>query len=880
VPDSQPTGYASRIREELTGFRATNANAMTTPADIETVTGLTEDEAAKRLATLGYNELPSSKSRGTLRIILEVIQEPMFILLVASGLVYFVLGDLAEAAMLSGFVVLIIAITVYQEGKTERALLALKNLSSPRALVIRGGEQRRIPGREVVNGDMLILSEGDRVPADGILRFANNITVDESLLTGESVPVRKVSADTGTPDTDIEGHPGGDDQPVVYSGTLVVQGQGLLEVRSTGTRTEMGKIGIVLESVERDATPLKREISRIVRVIAVVALSLCAVIVLFYGFIRADWINGLLAGITLAMAILPEEFPVVLTVFLALGAWRISRKNVLTRQVPAIETLGSATVLAVDKTGTLTKNVMAVQAFFSRGTHYTHDPAGTNSVPDVCHEVAEYAILACKKDPFDPMEKALLQLGAGDFGKTEHIHTNWELVQEYPLSPALLAMSNVWRSPNGSEYVIAAKGAPEAITDLCHLAPPEVQALAGHIDAMAAEGLRVLGVARASFSLADLPVRQHAFTFEFLGLVGFADPVRPSVADAVGDCYAAGMRVIMITGDYPLTATHIARQIGLENPDMCITGAELAGMSEEALRQQIRTVTIFARVIPEQKLRIVNAAKATGAVVAMTGDGVNDAPALKAADIGIAMGGRGTDVAREAASLVLVDDNFTSIVAAVRLGRRIFDNIKKAFAYIISVHAPIAGMSLFPVFFDLPLVLLPVHIVFLELIIDPACSIVFESEEEEPDVMTRPPRKAGEGLFTRQTLVLSLVQGVVVLAFVLVVYTGALARGFSEPEVRTLTFTTIVVANLSLILTNRSWSGTILSSLRSPNRALWWVVTGTIACLLLVLFVPALQALFLFGAVPMPALILSAVAGIAGIAWFEVYKAVTNGRRC
>jgi Ca2+-transporting ATPase len=637
-------------------------------------------------------------------------------------------------------------------------------------------------------------------------------------------------------------------------------------------KTEMGKIGAVLQAVERGETRLKTEITRIVRTIALVGLSLCAVIVIVYGLTRYNWIEGFLAGITLAMAILPEEFPVVLTIFLALGAWRISQKNVLTRQVPAIETLGSATVLCVDKTGTLTQNRMSVKQFFAGGQVCGYDATGTNSVPDICHQVAEFSILACKKDPFDPMEKALLRLSSGDFGKTEHIHTNWQLVLEYPLSPDLLAMSNVWRSPDGNEYIIAAKGAPEAIADLCHFDAAMMQDLALHINAMAEEGLRVLGIAKASFTKTELPGEQHDFTFQFLGLVGFSDPVRPQVAEAVRECYSAGIRVIMITGDYPLTAQNIARQIGLSNADHCITGAELEKMDDKELGQRISTVTIFARVLPEQKLRIVEALKANGEVVAMTGDGVNDAPALKSADIGIAMGERGTDVAREASSLVLLDDNFISIVSAVRMGRRIFDNLKKAIAYIFSIHVPIAGMSLIPVLFNLPLVLLPVHIVFLELIIDPACSIVFESEKEEQNVMKRPPRKTDEGLFTRRTLALSLLQGAVVLGVVLIVYISALARGLGENEARTLTFTTIVIANLALILTNRSWSETIITTLRTPNRALGWVFAGTLCCLFLVLYVPTLQELFRFGDVPPLDLVACTGAGVLSIVWFELFK--------
>ncbi len=422
--------------------------------ELDSVKGLSHEEAAERSGPEGYNELPESKKRSIFRIIIEVVHEPMFILLVASGLIYFILGDVTEGLMLMSFVVVIIGITVYQEQKTETALEALRNLSSPRALVIRDGEQKRIAGREVVTGDILILVEGDRVPADGILLSSNNVTIDESLLTGESVPVRKTAWAEGFQ----AGRPGGDDQPFVYSGTMVVQGQGIVEVRSTGARTEMGRIGTFLQTVERGETRLKGEITRIVRTIAIVGIFLCGIIVVVYGVSRGNWIEGFLAGITLAMAILPEEFPVVLTVFLALGAWRISKKNVLTRQVPAIETLGSATVLCVDKTGTLTQNKMTVQMFCAGGQMCEHDAAGKNSVAEVCHTLAEFAILACKKDPFDPMEKALFQLRNGDFGRTEHIHTGWELITEYPLSADLLAMSNVWRSPDGRDFIIAAKG--------------------------------------------------------------------------------------------------------------------------------------------------------------------------------------------------------------------------------------------------------------------------------------------------------------------------------------------------------------------------------------------------------------------------------------
>ncbi len=788
----------------------------------------------------------------------------------ASGSLYFILGDITEGIVLLSFVFVIIGITVYQETKTERALDALKNLSSPRALVIRDGEQKRIPGREVTLGDILILSEGDRVPADSTILSSNNLLVDESLLTGESVPVRKI-AWSGE---QLIARPGGDDQPFVYSGTLVIAGQAIAEVKAIGSKTEMGKIGTVLQTVQRDDTRLKREISVMVRSSAFVGITLCALVIVVYGLTRLNWIEGILAGITLAMAILPEEFPVVLTIFLALGAWRMSRKNVLTRQMNAIETLSGATVLCVDKTGTLTQNKMSVQRAYANGQTCEIDSLKGQTPPDFCHELIEFSILACKSDPFDPMEKALKLLAQGDFGKTEHVHDNWEIMQEYPLSPHLLAMSNAWASPDGDNYIIASKGAPEAIMDLCHLDTPKINELSRQVQMFAAEGLRVLAVAKAAFKKTDLPEEQHDFTFSFLGLVGFADPVRPNVALAVKECYTAGIRVVMITGDYPLTAQSIGRQIGLKSVENCITGPELEGMSDEQLKHSIRDVNIFARVVPEQKLRIVDTLKATGEIVAMTGDGVNDAPALKSADIGIAMGGRGTDVARESASLVLLDDDFSSIVGGVRMGRRIFDNLKKAIAYIFAIHVPIAGISVIPVLLGWPLILLPVHIVFLELVIDPACSVVFESEPEETHVMQRKPRSMNKRLFDRNAVVLSLIQGFVVLAIIVVVFVSALNRGLGEDGARTMAFASIVLANLALILTNRSWVHTIFGTLRSRNNSFWWILGGALLALFLVLYIPQLRGFFQFSQLEPTDLLICVAAAVVSIAWFEAFKAV------
>ena len=829
--------------------------------------GLSDQEVRERLAQDGYNELPSSKKRAWVHALLDIVREPMFLLLIACGVLYLILGDTEEAMMLMGFVVVIIGITLYQEGKSERALEALRDLSSPRALVIRDGAQQRIAGRDVVRDDIVLVSEGDRIPADAVLLSAVNLNVDESLLTGESLAVRKKRWD-GKAEM---GHPGGDDQPFVYSGTLVVKGHGIGQVRATGVSTAMGRIGKTLQALEQEETTLQKQTGRIVKIFTIVGLSLCAAVVILYGLSRGDWMHGFLAGIALAMATLPEEFPVVLTIFLALGAWRIAQRKVLTRRIPAVEMIGAATVLCVDKTGTLTLNRMAVKKVGVDGRFYdVHDHQVT--LPEELHEVVEYSILASPADPFDPMEKAMKELGGRTLAETEHLHKNWWLEREYPLSEKLLAMSRVWHSPDGLDHIIAAKGAPEAIMDLCHLADARRAALGEQINEMADQGLRIIAVAKANFTPEKLPHKQHDFDFEFVGLLGLADPIRPEVPQAVQECYSAGIRIIMITGDYPGTARNIARQIGLRPLDQIITGQELDSMSDTELQERIKTACIFARAVPEHKLRIVQALKADGEMVAMTGDGVNDATALKAAHIGIAMGGRGTDVAREASALVLLDDNFASIVGAIRTGRRIFDNLKKAITFIFSVHIPIAFMSLLPVMFGWPLALLPIHILFLELIIDPACTLVYEMEAEEKDIMRRPPRKLGEPLFGRDMFMIGLIQGLGAMVIVVSLYAGVLALGYGENEARMMSFANLVIANVGMILSNRSRTRTIFKTLRTPNPALWWVVGGAAFFLALVIFVPFLQDMFKFAPLHSWEMLLLVATGLTSILISESTK--------
>ncbi len=847
------------------------AKAGGTSLDLTGFAGLCEEEAARNIAQDGPNEIASQEERGLFAIVIEVAREPMFLMLLAAGALYLAMGTPHDALMLLGFVFVVMVITIIQKRRTERALDALRDLSSPRALVIRGGVKRRVAGREVARGDILVLAEGDRVPADAILRRAINLSVDESLLTGESVPVRK------TPSAEVKDldRPGGDDMPSVFSGTLVTAGQGIAEVVCTGGRTELGKIGKALQQIQPEATSLQKETGRLVRIMASVGLAACGLVVVVYALTRGGtlqvWKEGLLAGIALAMAILPEEFPVVLTIFLALGAWRISRSRVLTRRMPAIETLGAATVLCVDKTGTLTQNQMTLKKLAIKGCT-TDLGADIANLSEEFHTLLEHAILSSKRDPFDPMELAIQAAGEKLLMQTEHLHPEWSMLREYPLTPQLLAVSQAWNVGAGDEVMVASKGAPEAVATLCRLSAEQRASVAAEAATLAAEGLRVLGVARAHLIVGDLPVEHAGLALEFLGLVGLEDPLRPTVPAAVAECHSAGIRVMMITGDYPATAQSIARQAGLAHPERVVTGPELERMSDEELAKQIKQVHVFARVVPEQKLRIVMALKANQEIVAMTGDGVNDAPALKAAQIGIAMGGRGTDVAREAASLVLLDDDFSSIVAAVRLGRRIFDNIKKAMAFIFAVHVPIAGLSMLPVFFaGWPMLLLPVHIAFFQLIIDPSCSLIFEAEEAEPNVMQRPPRSASERLFSMATVGWAVLEGLSVLAACLGVF--LFSRSNQQPDAaRALTFLTLVISLLVIILANRSWTRGIFSMMRVPNAALWWVVGGTATLLAVVLIVPAAQSLLHFAPLHAADMALSCGAGVICVMWFELLK--------
>jgi Ca2+-transporting ATPase len=613
-------------------------------------------------------------------------------------------------------------------------------------------------------------------------------------------------------------------------------------------------------------------------VLAGVGLGACVVAVVAFAVTRGGsanaWKQGFLAGVAMAMAILPEELPVILTVFLALGAWRLSQRKVLARRMPAVETLGATTVLCVDKTGTLTENHMTLRRLVtSTGDDVDLAPL-VDPLAEVFHDTLEHAILASKRDPFDPMERALHEAGDRFVKDTEHLHPAWSLVRAYPLSTALLAMTHVWRAGEESTLTVATKGAPEAVAELCRLEPDARAKLDALVAGLGSQGLRVLAVAKGTVTPEAVPEDVHAFSLAWVGLLAFEDPLRAAVPAAVAECRAAGVRVVMITGDNAITAQHIASAAGLGSSEVVLTGPQLAALDDDALASVVGTVGVFARVAPDQKLRIVRAFKAAGELVAMTGDGVNDAPALRAAHIGVAMGGRGTDVAREAASLVLLDDDFASLVQAIALGRRIFDNLKRAIVFTLAVHVPIAGLSLLPVFFGRwPLLLLPVHIVFLELVIDPTCSLVFEAEAPESDVMQRPPRDANERLFSSQTSWLALAQGASVLAASFAAFFVARSR-FDVDSARSLVFVTLVSGIVTILLVNRSWSRSAVAMVTAPNAALRWVLLGTTIALVAAVLTGVGQRLFHFGPASPPALGLALLAGVVSLAWFEIVKQV------
>jgi Ca2+-transporting ATPase len=685
--------------------------------------------------------------------------EPTNLLLLACALVYALIGEPADGAVLLVFVLAIVVLDGLQRHRSDRALAELARLSAPRARVRRGDVDLDLGADEVRLGDRLRLEEGDRVAADARLLEGVGLWLDESLLTGESLPVPRQD-------------PGG----LILAGSLVAAGRGWASVTAVAEETQLGRLGHSLGTVEAPPTRLQRRSRRLTARLTLLAMAVCAGLTVLQGVIGGDWPRALLAGLALALALLPNEIPVVLALFLALGALRLARLGVLARWPAAVESLGSATVLAVDKTGTLTDNRMAVQRLLTWPDLDSWSPG--EDLDEPWHALVEMAVLASRGDPVDSMELAIQRLAAEHLRNSEHLHPDWPLEREYPLQANLLVVSRLWRDARGQGR-LAAKGAPEAIADLCHLTPEAARGLQQAADQLAAEGLRVLAVARGLEGIPSHggteasggpPADPHDFLFEPVGFLGLADPLRRDVPQAIATAQRAGVRVVMITGDGPVTARAIADQAGLP-PGPVLCGADLppqagessaadTALSAAALSASVAAVSVFARVLPQQKLELVRALQAGGAVVAMTGDGVNDAAALKAADIGVAMGRRGTAVARESADLVLLNDRFSDLVAALALGRRVDANLQRALAYTLAIHLPIALLALLPLLLPgVALILLPVHIALLHLVIDPACTVVFEAMRGDPDLMDRPPRPPESPLLSAATRRRALLQG-------------------------------------------------------------------------------------------------------------------------
>lgn len=824
--------------------------------------GLTEEEAKKRQTKYGRNELTATKRENLFRKLLHVLSEPMFLLLIAAAVIYFILGEPRDGAIMLIFVIGVIGIDVIQEWKTDRTLNALKDLSAPHITVIRDGKEQLIASSDLVPGDLMLIEEGIKIPADGKVLKQSDLCVDESSLTGEAEGVWKTAAEEALPSSDYWR------KDTCYAGTLVTQGSGIIQIEKIGANTEYGKIGANVASAPENPTPLQRQTSQLVKNCAVIAAVLFAAVCIITYWNLTDHkfydrlVESVLSGVTLAMAMIPEEFPVILTVFLSMGAWRLAKRHSLVRKLPSVETLGAVSVLCVDKTGTITKNKMEVRQIWAMN-------GNTESLSRIMG-------MGCETNAYDPMEKAMLAY-CDSIGITQNELFGGELITEYPFTNETKMMGHVWK--RDGEIIVAAKGSPERILTLCRLSEEEREHAEKQAYELSSQGLRVIAVGEMRVTDGAVPPTLTDCRLTLCGLVGLADPPRESVKQDIKDCTRAGVRVVMITGDNGTTASSIAKQIGMPNPDKIMTGEELNQISDEELKEKVRGISVFSRVIPEHKMRIVKALQANGEVVAMTGDGVNDAPALKYADIGIAMGKRGSEVSREAADLILLDDNFSTIVDTIRNGRRIYDNIRKAIGYVFTIHIPIAFASLLAPFLHISpaaLLLLPLHVVLLELVIDPTCSVVLERQPAERDVMQRRPRDPEEKILSKGLLIKSLLQGFVVFAASFGVYFSYLSRYPTEASVaRSMGLAVILISNLLLVNVISSNTDFVVQSFRRlvNDKIMWAITVGTITGLALILYSP-LRNILKLAPLSLGQMLLAIGLSCAAVLWFEIVKLV------
>lgn len=819
------------------------------------ITGLSDLEVLESAKKFGTNSVEHQKKNHFLNSILDIVKEPMFLLLLTATSIYFITGDYGDGIFMTFAIVFVMAISVFQESRSRNAIEALKKLTQPQCKVIRNSQLIEIPTEEIVIGDCVQLEEGAFIPADGIILSSNDFSVNESILTGESLSVFKSNES---------------ENKQVFQGTIVASGLAICEVTAIGKNTQLGKIGSSLNAIEDEKTPLQIQIGNFVTKMSIIGLVIFGIVWGINYYNSRIVLDSLLKALTLAMSVIPEEIPVAFTTFMALGAWRLMKMGIITKQTKTVETLGSATVICTDKTGTITENKMSLAELYLFDSDTIIDTK--EKLTTEAEEVLNYAMWSSEPIPFDAMEIAIHE--AYSNFESDDERPNFKLVHEYPLSGKPPMMTHIFENESGKK-IIAAKGAPEALIEVSHLSEVEKNQVLNAMKTMTSKGFRVLGVGVSDFSGTDYPETQQALKFKFKGLVAFYDPPKHNIQAVFETFYKAGIQVKIVTGDNVETTSTIAKQVGFKNADKVLNGDELMAMDEATLKEKVMETAIFTRMFPEAKLKIIQALKANNQIVAMTGDGVNDGPALKSAHIGIAMGKKGTEIAKQAANLILIDDNFEKMTDAIAMGRKIYINLKKAIQYIISIHIPIILIVFIPLALGwiYPNIFTPVHIIFLEIIMGPTCSIIYENEPMEDNLMLQKPRPLTTTFFNIKEVLISIIQGLIITLGLLFIYQYAVGENMSENGTRTLIFLTLITSNIVLTLANRSFYYSIVKTIQYKNNLVGLIIGVTIVLTGLLLFIPAFSNFFLFEMVTGSQIGLCVVVGSISVLWVEIYKA-------